>query len=41
MNDWLGETTFEMDLLDRIVSVNDHKSQTVGMIMMKYLIKYK
>lgn len=27
MTDWLGTTTFEMDLLGRIVSVNDHNGQ--------------
>jgi YD repeat-containing protein len=30
MTDWNGETTFELDLLNRIVSANDHKGDAVS-----------
>ena len=30
MTDWLGTTSFSLDLLGKVLSVNDHNNQTVG-----------
>ncbi len=32
MVDWVGETTFEYDLLDRLLNVNDHNGRNVNYV---------